>query len=239
MKQIKKSILMFVVMLLLMSGMFGIVVRASEANASQVPPKPTSIISLTSPVTGKFQVKWYKISLSSGYQIQYATNRQFSGAKTVKITNKSTVSKTISKLASEKTYYVRMRTYRWTTKFTGKEILYSRWSKIKSVKIKLNPELVVKKYLSGKWYQCGGQPYVTTAKFTAKKCTYTYYNGRKKSVTVSEIVKTNYGYFIKILDGKTKYGYRYESYGPNSLTYVGTWDPYSMKGYSGSSSLYK
>lgn len=94
--------------------------------------KPT-ISSLKSGSKKKLTVKWAKDTKAVGYQIQYATKSNFSNAKTVKIQKKTTVSKTISSLTSQKTYYVRICSYA-----TAKDgsTSYSAWSAVKKVKVK-------------------------------------------------------------------------------------------------------
>ena len=91
-------------------------------------------------VKGKrsFTVKWTKLSKAvrktvSGIQVQYSRNKNFSKGtvKTVKV-SKSSKSKTIKKLKSGKKYYVRVRTY----KTVNGTRLYSKWSKVKTVKTK-------------------------------------------------------------------------------------------------------
>ena len=96
-------------------------------------PKSTNITKVTAKKKG-FTVKWNKQSTqTTGYQIQYATNKGFTqNAKTVTVTKNGTVSKTISKLSAKKTYYIHVRTY----KTVGGKKYYSSWSKIKSVKTK-------------------------------------------------------------------------------------------------------
>lgn len=81
---------------------------------------------------GKILVKWKKNTAATGYQIQYAASKSFSEAKTVKISSKNTLSKTISGMKKGKTYYVRIRTYRKS----GTSVYYSTWSSAKTVKIK-------------------------------------------------------------------------------------------------------
>ncbi len=102
-------------------------------------PGKTSISKLTK---GKkyFKVTWKKVSAVSGYQIQYSTSKKFTKKTTKAVTVKGNKakkpSKTIKKLKSKKTYYVRVRTYK-TVKVNGKaKKVYSSWSKVKSVKIK-------------------------------------------------------------------------------------------------------
>ncbi len=80
----------------------------------------------------KIKVIWKKVSGVSGYQIQYSLkkNMKKSKKKTVKGAKKTKV--TIKKLKSKKKYYVRIRTY----KVAGGKKIYSKWSKIKKVKVK-------------------------------------------------------------------------------------------------------
>lgn len=79
----------------------------------------------------KLSVKWKKNSKVSGYQIQYAVNRKFSGAKSQKISGASKTKTTIKGLKKKKTYYVRIRTY----KTVSKSPYYSAWSAAKKVEI--------------------------------------------------------------------------------------------------------
>lgn len=93
------------------------------------------IASIKSPKKGKMTVKWQKnVTNAAGYQIQYSTDKKFKkGVKTVTVKGKKNVSKTISKLKSKKTYYVRIRAY--VDQGYG-EKMYTPWGKTKSVKIK-------------------------------------------------------------------------------------------------------
>ncbi len=95
-------------------------------------PKGTSISKLTKKKKG-FKVKWKKqATWTTGYQIQYSTNKNFKSAKTKTIKKTKTTSTTISKLKKKKVYYVRIRTYRKV----GKKNYFSSWSKVKKVKTK-------------------------------------------------------------------------------------------------------
>jgi len=68
----------------------------------------------------------------TGYEIQYCTSKTFkSGVKKKVITKSSTTKYTAAGLASKKTYYVRIRTYKTVR---GKKY-YSSWSRLKAVKI--------------------------------------------------------------------------------------------------------
>ena len=91
------------------------------------------ISSVKNSAKGKAAVKWAKVEDATGYELQYGLKNSFAGAKTVKITKVSTVSKTIAKLKKGKTYYFRIRAYQ--TQEDGKK-LYSAYSATKKVKIK-------------------------------------------------------------------------------------------------------
>lgn len=69
---------------------------------------------------------------ATGYEIQYATNSKFTGAKKVTITNNKTDKTTVSKLSANKKYYVRVRSY--TT--VGGTKYYGAWSAVKNVTTK-------------------------------------------------------------------------------------------------------
>ncbi|MCR5343569.1 MAG: fibronectin type III domain-containing protein [Butyrivibrio sp.] len=96
--------------------------------------KKTSISELTARKKA-ITVSWKKQSKGGikGYEIQYSTNKKFEeNVKTVKIGKVKTTKKTIKKLKSGKKYYVRIRTYK--EKDGG--MVYSKWSKKKSIKVK-------------------------------------------------------------------------------------------------------
>jgi hypothetical protein len=101
-------------------------------------PKSTSITKLTA---GKksLKVRWKKQTTKmskkhiAGYEIQVATNKAFTkNVKTKFVKGYKASSKTIKKLKSKTTYYVRVRTY---IKVNGKTY-YSNWSSVKKVKAK-------------------------------------------------------------------------------------------------------
>ena len=113
-------------------------VTIAEKKKVNVPePKATK---LTSVKTGKksLALTWKKITTKiqkkriKGYQIQYATKKNFKNAKTKNISGYKKSRITISRLKSKKKYYLRIRT---ALKLNGKTY-YSRWSKVKSAKVK-------------------------------------------------------------------------------------------------------
>ena len=79
-----------------------------------------------------FFVDWAQKGSATGYEIQYATNSKFTGAKKVTITNNKTDKTTVSKLSANKKYYVRVRSY--TT--AGGTKYYGAWSATKTVTTK-------------------------------------------------------------------------------------------------------
>ena len=98
-----------------------------------IKPKTASVKTFKSPKKKQAKVTWAKDSKVTGYQIVYATNSKFTkGKKTVTVKSYKTTSKTITKLTSKKTYYVKVRSYKTVN---GKKI-YGAYSKVKKVKIK-------------------------------------------------------------------------------------------------------
>ncbi|MBR3786427.1 MAG: hypothetical protein IKJ77_08485 [Firmicutes bacterium] len=61
---------------------------------------------------GQATVKWSKVAGAKGYQIQYGTNKNFSGAKHVNVGSVSTLSKTLKNLNKSKTCYFKVRAYK-------------------------------------------------------------------------------------------------------------------------------
>ena len=95
-------------------------------------PKNTSISKLSAIKKGfNVSIKKYTTQ-TTGYQIQYSTDKNFKkGNKTLTLSNKTT-SKKVTKLKSGKKYFVRIRTY----KTVGGTKYYSAWSKSKAVTAK-------------------------------------------------------------------------------------------------------
>ena len=98
----------------------------------KIVPQKTTIKSLKAKKKG-FTVKWKKQTIkTSGYQIQYATNKKFKNAHKITIKSKDKTSYKVAKLKSKKKYYVRVRTYK---SINGKKY-YSFWSDIGTIKTK-------------------------------------------------------------------------------------------------------
>ena len=97
-----------------------------------IKPKNTSITKLSALKKGfNVSVKKYTTQ-TTGYQIQYSTDKNFKkDYKTLTLSNKTT-SKKVTKLKASKKYFVRIRTY----KTVGSTKYYSAWSTAKPVTTK-------------------------------------------------------------------------------------------------------
>ena len=82
---------------------------------------------------GSAKVSWSKIKNCS-YEVQYATNSKFQGAKKISVSSKK-LSATIKHLTSKKKYYVRVRSCISVKKNANTKV-YSAWSKTKTVTVK-------------------------------------------------------------------------------------------------------
>ena len=96
-----------------------------------VNPKGTTLGALKSR-RKKIDVNWKHQDNISGYEIRYATKKDFSDAKIVKIIRTRFIKTTIRKLKRNTKYYVQIRTY----KVVRGKTYVSAWSKTKSVKTK-------------------------------------------------------------------------------------------------------
>lgn len=102
-----------------------------------ITPKGTGLSKLKNAKKG-FTAKWKaQKKQTSGYEIQYSTDKKFGKSVKTKLVKKNkTVSAKIGKLKAKKKYYVRVRTYK-TVKVNGSsQRIYSGWSKVRSVKTK-------------------------------------------------------------------------------------------------------
>lgn len=102
----------------------------SKAKAVKAPAN-TSRLSVRSKTKGKATVSWKAVKGITSYQVQYSNYKNMKKAKTVTVKSRSK-STTLKKLKRKKKCYVRIR----TVKKVGKKNYYSKWSKIKSVKVK-------------------------------------------------------------------------------------------------------
>ena len=80
----------------------------------------------------KAQITWKKNGYVIGYEIQYSVNKNFRSGSKKTVSGASKTKYTLTKLQKNKTYYVRIRTY----KKSGTKKYYSSWSKVKAVRIR-------------------------------------------------------------------------------------------------------
>ncbi len=112
--------------------------KASIKITIKAAPAQQKIKSIKTVKGRKLKLAWKKDTRADGYQIQYSTDKKFKkGVKTLTVKKNKTISKTISKLAKGKAYYVRVRSYK-NAKISGKtQKLTGAWSSArKSGKIK-------------------------------------------------------------------------------------------------------
>lgn len=96
-----------------------------------VNPKGTTFRAVYNGAGKKLKAYWNRNSQVSGYQLQYGTNKNFTGCKTVTLKSNKYTGSVRTGLKKNATYYVRIRTYK---KVSGKTY-YSAWSKVKSFKV--------------------------------------------------------------------------------------------------------
>lgn len=105
----------------------GEIVKTFKINPSKV-----TLSKVTKTASGKFKATWKKHSTqTTGFQVRYSTSSSFKTYKTVTVSGKSAVSKTVSKLKKGKKYYVKVRAYKTVngTKY------YGSWSARKYVRV--------------------------------------------------------------------------------------------------------
>lgn len=107
----------------------GKVLSKTHKTTAKIVVKASKINSVKNYKGKKAKVTVKKAASVTGYQIQYGTKKNFKGAKAVK--TKATT-KYLTKLAKNKKYYVRVRTY----KVVSGKTYYSSWSGAKTVTIK-------------------------------------------------------------------------------------------------------
>ena len=100
---------------------------------AKAPAKTT--VKLSKAKKTSLKASWSKVANATSYEVQYGTSKSFKGAKTVKVSSKSS-SKVLTKLKKNKKYYVRVRAVR-TVKVDNKNTtLRASWSSSKNLKTK-------------------------------------------------------------------------------------------------------
>ncbi len=94
-------------------------------------PAKAKVKSVSSSSKHDIKVTWEKTK-GTGYQIRYSTSPSFKSYKTVTVRKSSQLSRTIKNLKKNKTYYVKVRAYRW---IYGENI-YGAFSDVAKVRCK-------------------------------------------------------------------------------------------------------
>ena len=97
-----------------------------------VNPAGTTLMTAKNLSGRKAQITWKKNRYVTGYEIQYSVNKNFRSGSKKTVSGVSKTKYTLTKLQKNKTYYVRIRTY----KKSGTKKYYSSWSKVKAVRIR-------------------------------------------------------------------------------------------------------
>lgn len=94
----------------------------------------TIVQKVNSPGKRKIRVTWKKTKNANGYTIQVSTSKKFKKktTKTFKVSKKTIVSKTITKLKRKQRYYIRVRAYAKS----GSKTITGAWSKMKKIRVK-------------------------------------------------------------------------------------------------------
>jgi hypothetical protein len=202
-----------------------------------VNPKGTKLVSLSNAKTSTVWVKWKKIKGVAGYQIRYATNSSFSGAR-IRTYSKKTSKAKLTGLYSGTKYYVQVR----IIKKIGSKKYYSDWSGRKTANtlntrlsttsttlyngltktLYLNNAPGTVKWSSGNTYIATVDKYgVVTAKhsgsvtITAKSGGETY----NCYVTVKDCIKATPSY-LRVVNGSTLMAVKFTNKSGKNITYV-------------------
>lgn len=103
---------------------------SSETSIKASAPKAVKGLRIVNQKPLKLIITWLPETTVKGYEVQYAMNKKFTRSlkkKTVKTTYC-----TVKKVKRSKTYFVRVRAY----KLQGTKKIYSKWTKVKKIKVK-------------------------------------------------------------------------------------------------------
>lgn len=120
---------------------YAYIVQAYNSGKVSAPSKSAWIVRMTAPRllrptakgSGKMLVRWRRDKNASGYQIQYSTSSSFKGNWTIEwIRSGKVTAAAVSGLRRDRTYHVRMRSY----KDAGYDRHYSAWGSAQRVNIR-------------------------------------------------------------------------------------------------------
>ena len=106
--------------------------KGTKTVTFKIRPKAVTLKKLTSPKAKRLKITWSKNTTATGYQIVYSQDKSFASKSTATVSGAAKVSKTLTKLTSGRTYYVKVRAYKTVN---GKKY-YSAYSSVKSLKVK-------------------------------------------------------------------------------------------------------
>lgn len=188
--------------------------------------RPADIKLTATAKQGATKLNWNESKGANGYEIQYSTMSDMSSSQTVTITSKKTLSKTISDLGSNKTYYIRARAYKTVD---GTKI-YSYWTGKQTVKTRhineANPTSISKLTAKSKGFTInwktvnnasGYQISYSTSSSFKKPTTKTYSGASTKTKTISKL-KAKQKYYVRIRTYKTVNDKKYYSAWSSSKT---------------------
>jgi len=93
------------------------------------PSVPVTKLKSVSKTKKGLSIGWTRVNGVEGYQLEYSTKEDFSSKKkTITINNAKTVKQTVSGINKKKTYYVRIRSYKYMKINGEKEKVFSDWS---------------------------------------------------------------------------------------------------------------
>ncbi len=95
-------------------------------------PKKVSITKTYSPESRKVVCNWRRDRTVDGYEVYLSRKSDFLSQTFKRVFKSSVTNMSLVGLESNKTYYIRMRSY----KKVGEETCYGIWSKVKKVKVK-------------------------------------------------------------------------------------------------------
>lgn len=102
-----------------------------DTQKKQAAPAKVNSVTVKNTKKKTVTVKWKKVKGATGYEIQYGSNKNFKKSATKsKVMTKTTFS--IKNLKKKKVYYIRVRAFCKS----GSKKIYSKWSKVKKIKVK-------------------------------------------------------------------------------------------------------
>ena len=103
---------------------------SSETSTKASAPKAVKGLRIVNQKPLKLIITWLPETTVKGYEVQYAMDKKFT--RSLKKKSVKTTYCTVKKVKRSKTYFVRVRAY----KLQGTKKIYSKWTKVKKIKVK-------------------------------------------------------------------------------------------------------